>query len=86
MRPVVERLKARYPLTVARLDGLDAHDWEVIGVATISNDYGWVEETLKMAADYIAREGSYRVTSEHTVITPLDGDVGTDTDDGEDRP
>ncbi|WP_295820697.1 DUF503 family protein [uncultured Deinococcus sp.] len=86
VRPVVERLKARYPLTVARLDGLDAHDWEVIGVATISNDYGWVEETLKMAADYIAREGSYRVTSEHTVITPLDGDVGTDTDDGEDRP
>jgi uncharacterized protein YlxP (DUF503 family) len=82
VRPVVERLKARYPLTVARLDGLDAHDWEVIGVATISNDYGWVEETLRMAADYIAKEGPYRVTSEHTVITPLDGEeLGTDPDD-----
>ncbi|GGK13481.1 hypothetical protein GCM10008955_03550 [Deinococcus malanensis] len=74
VRPVVERLKARYPLTVARLDGLDAHDWEVIGVATLSNDYGWVEETLRMAADFIAREGQYRVVSESTEITVLGGD------------
>ncbi|GGB59658.1 DUF503 domain-containing protein [Deinococcus soli (ex Cha et al. 2016)] len=71
VRPVVERLKVRFPLTVARLDGLDAHDWEVIGVATLSNDYGWVEETLRMAADYIAKEGPYRVTSEEIEITPL---------------
>jgi uncharacterized protein len=78
VRPVVERLKVRYPLTVARLDGLDAHDWEVIGVATISNDYAWVEETLRMAADYIAREGPYRVTDEHTEITPLGADDDED--------
>nr|WP_255639384.1 DUF503 family protein [Deinococcus betulae] len=71
VRPVVERLKSRFPLTVARLDGLDAHDWEVLGVATISNDYGWVEETLKMAADYIAKEGPYRVTSEQVEIMVL---------------
>ena len=73
VRPVVERLKVRFPLTVARLDGLDAHDWEVIGVATLSNDYGWVEETLRMAADYIAREGEYRVVWEETDITVLGG-------------
>lgn len=74
VRPVVERLKTRFPLTVARLDGLDAHGWEVIGVATLSNDYGWVEETLRMAADYIAREGPYRVTEEHTEITVIGED------------
>lgn len=76
VRPVVERLKARYPLTVARLGGLDAHDWEVIGVATLSNDYGWVEETLRMAADFIAREGEYRVAWEETEITVLGGEDG----------
>ena len=76
VRPVVERLKARYPLTVARLDGLDAHDWEVIGVATLSNDYGWVEETLRMAADFIAREGEYRVAWEENDITVLGGEDG----------
>ncbi|MFC3862025.1 DUF503 domain-containing protein [Deinococcus antarcticus] len=71
VRPVVERLKSRFPLTVARLDGLDAHDWEVIGVATLSNDYGWVQETLKMAADYIASEGEYTVVSESVEITVI---------------
>ncbi|ASN80295.1 DUF503 domain-containing protein [Deinococcus ficus] len=80
VRPVVERLKVRFPLTVARLDGLDAHDWEVIGVATISNDYGWVQDTLRMAADYIAKEGPYRVTEEHTEIRVLG-----DEDDPEDE-
>lgn len=78
VRPVVERLKSRFPLTVARLDGLDAHDWEVIGVATISNDYGWVQETLKMAADYIATEGEYQVTEETVEITVIGDDEPTD--------
>ena len=55
-------------------EAMDAHDWEVIGVATLSNDYGWVEETLRMAADYIAKEGPYRVTSEQIEITPLGSD------------
>lgn len=81
VRPVVERLKSRYPLTVARLDGLDAHDWEIIGVATLSNDYVWVEETLRMAADYIAREGEYRVAWETTEITVLGEDDGEDGDE-----
>lgn len=80
VRPVVERLKARYPLTVARLDGLNAHDWEVIGVATLSNDYGWVEETLRMAADFIAREGEYRVVEESTDIRVL-GDDGEEDEE-----
>ena len=86
VRPVVERLKVRFPLTVARLDGLDAHDWEVIGVATLSNDYQWVEETLKMAADYIAAEGPYRVAEETVEITVLgDGDELDDEElDGDD--
>lgn len=71
VRPVVERLKSRFPLTVARLDGLDAHDWEVLGVATLSNDYNWVRETLKMAADYIVSEGTYTVTEESVEITVI---------------
>lgn len=80
IRPVVERLKSRFPLTVARLDGLNAHDWEVIGVATLSNDYQWVQETLKMAADYIAAEGEYQITEESVEITV----IGEEEDDDED--
>lgn len=74
IKPVTERLKTRFPLTVARLDGLDAHDWEIITVVTVSNDYAWVRETLTMAANYIASEGNYRVVWEKTDIAPLDED------------
>ncbi|ULH16841.1 DUF503 family protein [Deinococcus sp. KNUC1210] len=83
VRPVVERLKARFPVTVARLDGLDAHDWEIIGVATISNDREWVEQTLKMASDYVASNGEYRVTGEESAVSPLDEVLGYDADEDE---
>ncbi|MFC4455494.1 DUF503 domain-containing protein [Deinococcus sonorensis] len=69
VRPVVERLKARFPVTVARLDGLNAHDWELIGVATLSSDREWVVQTLTMAADFVAAQGEYRVTEESRGIT-----------------
>lgn len=84
VRPVVERLKVRYPVTVARLDGLDAHDWELIGVTTISNDHEWIEQTLRMASDYVAAGGEYRVADEEVVIcaiSDLFGDAGDDPDD-----
>ncbi|MGI8747253.1 MAG: DUF503 domain-containing protein [Deinococcus sp.] len=84
VRPVVERLKARFPVTVARLDGLNAHDWEVIGVATISNDREWVEQTLQLASDFVASSGEYRVTREESAVTPLGDLLGEDADTGDD--
>lgn len=72
VRPVVERLKARFPVTVARLDGLNAHDWEIIGVVTVSNDRQWVEETLQLAADFIAAQGEYRVAEEERGIVTIE--------------
>lgn len=72
VRPVVERLKARFPLTVGRIDGLNAHTWEVIAIVTVSNDHQWVEETLKMAADFVAAQGEYQITEEDSSIVPLE--------------
>jgi uncharacterized protein len=84
VRPVVERLKVRFPVTVARLGGLDAHDWELIGVATISNDHEWIEQTLKLASDYIASGGEYRVVAEQQSISSLSDLMGyEDTEDEE---
>ena len=31
IKPVTEKLKVRFPVSVARLAGLDAHEWELIG-------------------------------------------------------
>ena len=83
VRPVVERLKVRFPVTVARLDGLDAHDWELIGVTTISNDHEWTRQTLKMASDFVASGGEYRVVAEQQVISSLSDFMNSDLD-GED--
>ncbi|MEJ2668264.1 MAG: DUF503 domain-containing protein [Deinococcales bacterium] len=55
--PVTERLKARFPVSVARLDGLDAHDWERIGLAAISGDRAWLERTLDGALRFVERRG-----------------------------
>ena len=72
VRPVVERLKSRFPVSVARLDGLNAHDWEVIAVVTVSHDAAWVEETLRHVADFVAGQGEYRVTEERHELTVLE--------------
>jgi uncharacterized protein len=72
VRPVVERLKSRFPVSVARLDGLDAHTWEVIGVVTISNDHNWVEETLAHVSSFVASSGEYRVVDETFDIQELE--------------
>ena len=55
--PVVERLKARFPVSVARLDGLDSHDWERIGVSAISHDRAWLERTLAGALAFVEGRG-----------------------------
>lgn len=80
VRPVVERLKVRFPVTVARLDGLDAHDWELIGVTTISNDHEWIGQTLKMASDFVAAGGEYRVVAEQQMISSLSDFMNGDSD------
>ncbi len=71
IRPVTERLKARFPVSVARLDGLDRHTWETIGVVTISSDHAWVEETLRKVAEFVAGGGEYGVADETTEIMAL---------------
>lgn len=55
--PVTEKLKTRFPVSVARLDGLESHDWERIGVTAISNDRGWLERTLDSALRFVEGRG-----------------------------
>jgi uncharacterized protein YlxP (DUF503 family) len=59
--PVTEKLKVRFPVSVARLDGLNAHDWERIGVTAISHDRVWLESLLERVDTFIRGNGSYEV-------------------------
>ncbi len=72
IRPVTERLKARFPVSVARLDGLDTHDWEVIGVVSISHDAQWLETLLQNVSGFVAGNGEYTVRDETFEILDLE--------------
>jgi uncharacterized protein YlxP (DUF503 family) len=51
--PVTERLKARFPVSVARLAGLDEHDWELIGVTALSHDPVWLRGMLSKVLAFV---------------------------------
>jgi uncharacterized protein len=72
IRPVTERLKARFPVSVARLDGLDTHDWEIIGVVSISHDATWLEGVLQDVSSFIVANGEYTVRDETFEVLELE--------------
>lgn len=53
LRPVVERLRRRFEVSVARLDGLDDHGWERIGVSVIGNDRVVLARLLDRALGFV---------------------------------
>lgn len=57
IKPITEGLKSKFPVSVARIDGLDAHDWERIGVAAIAADPEWLRGMLDKAAAFVASRG-----------------------------
>ena len=59
--PVTEKLKGRFPVSVARLDGLNSHVWERIGITSLHHDYQWLESLLNKVHDFVVSNGSYEV-------------------------
>ena len=64
IKPALERLKARFPVSAARLYGLDAWGYEVVGFTLLGNDPAWVEETMRAAARFLAEAGGFQVALE----------------------
>ncbi len=68
IKPVVEKLKVRFPVSAARLDGLNAHDWELIGVSAISHDAVWLEGLLNRVGDFVAAHSGATVAESSVEI------------------
>lgn len=64
VKPAIERLRSRFPVSAARLAGQDDHDWEVVGFSLFGYDGVWVETVLREAADFIAAQAEFRVAGE----------------------
>lgn len=63
VKPTIERLRSRFPVSAARLAGQDDHGWEVVGFSLIGYDGVWVETVLREAADFIATQAEYQVVN-----------------------
>jgi len=61
VRPVIERIRARFPVSAARLEGLNDHKWEAVGFVVIGSDPAWVEATLQSVAAFLRRHGAFAV-------------------------
>ncbi|MDR9390517.1 MAG: DUF503 domain-containing protein [Trueperaceae bacterium] len=56
--PLVERLRRRYPVSVARLAGVDRLDRETIGLVVINADAAQCRSVLETATAYAATFGA----------------------------
>ncbi len=65
--PITEKLKSRFPISVARLDGLNAHGWERIGVSAISHDAVWLEALLARVHQFVVQHNPEAAVLEQVV-------------------
>lgn len=73
--PVTEKLKVRFPVSVARLAGLEAHGWELIGASAISHDAVWLEGMLNRVGEFVAANGEYRIEHSSVEVDIWDSDL-----------
>ena len=73
IRPVMERIKARFPVSAARIAGLDEHGWEQVGFSVIGADAAWVNGTLDAVERFLASAGEYRVVVLARELIVFDG-------------
>jgi len=57
VKPIVEGLKRRYQVVVARVDGHDAHAWERLAIATVGTDPDALRGTLAAAERFVVAAG-----------------------------
>ncbi|AEB11798.1 protein of unknown function DUF503 [Marinithermus hydrothermalis DSM 14884] len=77
VRPVMERLKARFPVSAARLGGLDAHGWEIVGFTVIGSDPAWIEQIIQQAATFLSQNGAYHVCAEQVFVEAVELEAHT---------
>lgn len=78
LRSAIDRVKARFNVSIAEVGGNDLWQRSVVGVAAVGNDHAFVNETLDKVAGFIAsmHGGQLLVTDRQMEISPLGDDLG----------
>jgi uncharacterized protein len=83
LRSAIDRVKARFNVSVAEVADNDLWQRSVVGVAAVGNDHAFVNETLDKVADFVAgvHGGSLQVLDRTIAIETfpdgLDGHPGS---------
>ncbi len=75
IRPVMERIKSRFPVSAARLDGLNVHSWEQVGFSVIGSDPAWVNGILDKVESFLAAAGDYQIITLAREVFTYEGEV-----------
>ncbi len=78
LRSAIDRVKARYNVSIAEVAENDLWQKSVVGVAAVGNDQAFVNETLDKVADFVAsmHGGQLQVTGRDLEIVPYGDELG----------
>jgi len=67
VRPLVERVRNKFNVTVAEVEDMDLSQSAVLGVAAVGNDSGHVNEVLSHVIDYVEQGAHDAVLVDYTI-------------------
>ena len=78
LRSAIDRVKARFNVSIAEVAENDLWQKSVVGVAAVGNDHAFVNETLDKVADFIAsmHGGQLQLTGRDLEIVPYGDELG----------
>jgi uncharacterized protein YlxP (DUF503 family) len=78
LRSAIDRVKARFNVSIAEVGGNDLWQRSVVGVAAVGNDHAFLNETLDKVADFVAsmHGGQIQITDRRLAIEPYGQDLG----------
>ena len=78
LRSAIDRVKARFNVSIAEVAENDLWQKSVVGVAAVGNDHAFVNESLDKVADFVAsvHGGQVQVTAREIEIVPYGDGMG----------
>jgi uncharacterized protein YlxP (DUF503 family) len=78
LRSAIDRVKARFNVSIAEVAENDLWQRSVVGVAAVGNDQAFVNETLDKVSDFVAsmHGGQLQITGRDLEIVPYGDELG----------
>lgn len=69
LKSIVERLRSRFNVSVAEVDGMDLWQRSTVAVALVGNQAGFVTEVLEKVLRFVEEQDLGQVTASRLVLT-----------------